>query len=141
LNGSIVVDGEGESTTHFGLPVTHQLIHPNHMLVMDEMGINMNQKEDGHVGSEKYLCEQGTTPKIAVSTTNHHCTIILIIAASGEAVCCVVIFKGDSQSPFADWCLGIDVTVVPEKDVRQTFFVECNTGAGKYRPGGPTCFF
>ncbi len=57
LNGNIVADGEGESTTHFGLPVTHQLIHPDHLLFMDEIWINTNQKGDGHVGGEKYLCE------------------------------------------------------------------------------------
>jgi len=77
-----------------------------------------------------------------LSTTDHHCTIIPIVAASGEAICCVVIFKGDSQSPFADWCLGIDIMVIPEKDQKgNIIFGECNIGAGKYRPSRPTCFF
>ena len=109
---------------------------------MDEMGINTNQKEDGHVGGELFLCEIGTRPKIAVSTMDHCCTIIPIVATSGEAVCCVVIFQGDSKSPMSDWCLGIDITMPPVKDENgEIIFDECNIGKGKYRPGGPTCKF
>jgi len=62
LNDNVATDREGESTTHFGLPITHQLSHPDNLLFIDEMGINTNQKEDGHDGGEKCLCEQGTTP-------------------------------------------------------------------------------
>jgi len=65
---------------------------------MDEMGINTNQKTDGHVGGKLFVCVCGTTPKIGISTTDHHCTIIPMVAASGEAVCCIVIFTGDSES-------------------------------------------
>jgi len=69
-------------------------------------------------------------------------SIIPIIAANGDAVCCVVIFKGDSYSLFADWCLGIDIMIVPEKDENGNIIVgECNIGTEKYRPSRPTCFF
>jgi len=118
------------------------LVHPDYLLFMDEMGINTNQKEDGHVGGEKYICKRGTMPKIAVSMTDHRCTIIPIVAASSEAVFCIVIFKGDSELMISNWCLGIDITVMPVTDDKgNIIFDECNIGNGKYRPGRPTCVF
>jgi len=142
LSGNIIVEADGEKPKHFGLPVTWWLIHPDYLLFMGEMGINTNQKEDGHVGNENFLCEKGTTLKFSVSMTDHHCTIILIVAASGEAVCCVMIVQSDSESPICDWCLGIDITVIPENDDNGNLtFGECNLVEEKYRPGGPTCSF
>jgi len=108
IHGNIV---DRDSNTVFGLPVEHILAHPDHLLFMDEMGLDTNQKKDGHVGGKKFVCEHGTRPKIGVSTTDHWFTIILIIAANGNTVCCVVIFTGESEFPPADWCIGQDIQV------------------------------
>jgi len=104
--GNIVPMGD---STAFGLPVWQCVIHPDHLIFMDEMGLNTNQKTDRHVGGECFVCAHGATPKIGISTTDHLCTIIPIVAASGEAVCCVVIFTGDSESLPVDWCIGRDI--------------------------------
>ena len=40
----------------FGLPCTHTLGHPNMCLVVDEVGSNISQKGDGHIGGTKYIC-------------------------------------------------------------------------------------
>jgi len=125
----------------YGLPVSQQLVHPDYLLFLDETGINTNQKNDGHVGGEKFLCVRGTTPKIGCSTSDHHCTVIPIVTASGKHVCYVVIFQGDGDSPPADWCLGCDIRVVPEKDGNHKIAFGGNHGTNKYFPGGPTCFF
>jgi len=110
-------------------------------LFLDETGINTNQKDDGHVGGEKFLCLRGTTPKIGCATSDHRCTVIPIVSASGEPVCCVVIFQADAANPPTDWCLGRDIRVVAEKDENETITLEPNLGPNKYFPGGPTCFF
>jgi len=68
--GNIVLDDDNNAAA-FGHPVSQKLIHPDHLLFMDEMGLNTNQKKDGHIGGELFLCAQGTTPKIGISTTDH----------------------------------------------------------------------
>jgi len=81
----------------YSLPVRHELIHPDWLLFMDKMGINTNQKEDGHNGGEKYVCPLGTTPKVACATNNHHATIIPFVSASSHTVICVIVFQGESN--------------------------------------------
>jgi len=125
----------------FGQLVSQKLIHPDHLLFMDEMGLNTNQKKDGHVGGELFLCARGTTPKIGVSTMDHRCTIIPIVAANGDAVCCIIIFMGESSSPLVVWCLGWDVTVVPLKDEAGNVLLEENLGENHYMASGPICHF
>ena len=147
LPSAVCMDSHGnvvdsQSSTAFGLPVEYSLAHPDHLLFLDEMGIDTNQKKDGHVGGEKFICEPGTRPKIGVSTTDHRCTVIPLVAANGDAVCCVVIFTGESDCPPVDWCMGRDITVDPECGPDgQVVFSEINQGPGKYFPGGPTCRF
>ena len=40
----------------YGCRCTHDLIHPDYFVVMDEVGGNINMKGDGHIGGEKYFC-------------------------------------------------------------------------------------
>ncbi len=40
----------------FGLPCTHTLKHPDMCLVVDEVGSNLSQKGDGHIGGTMYMC-------------------------------------------------------------------------------------
>jgi len=83
---------------------------------VDETGSNTNQKDDKHAGSQKFVCESGTTSKLAVATSDHCFTLIPIVAMNGDAICCCIIFQGDANSLPVDWCMGRDITIVPEKD-------------------------
>jgi len=138
--GKVVEKGDPSA---YGLPVMNELIHPDWLLFMDEMGINMNQKEDGHNGGEKYMCTPGTTPKIACATNEHRATIIPFVAASGHTVICAIIFQGESNNIPSSWILGRDISVTnPVRNDRGEIIQgEINAGKGKYFPGGPTCNF
>jgi len=52
--------------------VTHELIHSDWVVIIEEMGINIDQNEDSHNEDEKYVCPPGTMLKIACATNNHH---------------------------------------------------------------------
>ena len=41
---------------YFGLKCTHNIVHPEMCLVVDEAGANLSQKGDGHIGGQKYIC-------------------------------------------------------------------------------------
>ena len=45
----------------FGCKVTHNITHPDYVIVMDEVGGDTNQKGDGNIGGELMMCERGKT--------------------------------------------------------------------------------
>ena len=51
----------------FGCKVTHRFPYPMGF-VMDEVGGNTSQKEDGHIGGKLLVCAQGMAPQIKVNT-------------------------------------------------------------------------
>ena len=56
------VDGKVANTysEEFGLPCTHMINHSEMCLVVDEVGSELSQKGDGHVGGSLYAYERGT---------------------------------------------------------------------------------
>jgi len=131
--GKVVEKGDPSA---YGLPVMNELIHPDWLLFTDEMGINTNQKEDGHNGGEKYMCTPGTTPKIACATNEHRATIIPFVAASGHTVICAIIFQGESNNIPSSWILGRDITVTNPvcNDKGEIIQGEINAGKGNISP-------
>jgi len=81
----LIVDDINES---YGMAVTHELIHSDYLLFMDQTGSNTNQKDDKNVGGQKFVCESGMTPKLVMSTSSHHFILILIVVATEDAVGC-----------------------------------------------------
>ena len=47
----------------FGFPWTHKIDHPEMCLLVDEVGSDLSQKGDGHIGGAKYACEKGNVPQ------------------------------------------------------------------------------
>jgi len=84
---------EDNQTKRFGLKQIIKITQPKWILFANKSGFNMSQKKDGHVGGQRFVVEQGTTPKIMSSTTNYKFTLLSFTSASGEAVCCAIIFR------------------------------------------------
>ena len=104
------MDREGEIVGEehaFGCKVTHRIIHPEMVIVFDELGGNISQKGDGHVGGQLLLCEKGETPQIKVSTRDKHYTVLGLTSLTGHPVMCVIIFTG--KKPNALWETGLDL--------------------------------
>ena len=53
LSGTIIEIGDELA---YGLPCSQKLVHPDYLLFLDETGININKKNDGHVGGENFIC-------------------------------------------------------------------------------------
>ena len=53
-------------------------------LVIDEVGADMSQKGDRHVGGTFYACEKGTYAQNKVQHTVKHFTLLGFAALSGE---------------------------------------------------------
>ena len=107
----------------FGCKVTHNILRPDMILVMDEVGSDTSQKGDGSIGGEKLVCEKGTTPKENCSTKSKHWTLIGLTALDGTPVMCIVIFKGVEESTIH--ATGMDLFVEVEgNESEQDFFVK-----------------
>ena len=123
----------------FGCKVTHELLHPEMCLVMDEVGGNTSQKGDGSNGGELHICSVGMTPQQKACTKEKHFTLLGITALNGDPVMCVIIFAGKRENKLYE--CGMDVFAEQIGEVGDEDFFEKNSGKGKLYPGGPTCTF
>lgn len=60
-----------EEEEAFGCKVLHDIVHHEHVLVLDEVGSNTNQKGGGNVGGELIMCKQGKTSQRKINTQDN----------------------------------------------------------------------
>ena len=130
---------EVEEKDAFGCKVTHDILHPDYIICMDEVGGNTSQKGDGHIGGELMLCETGTSPQRKINTKDKHYTVLGLTTLSGKAVMCCVIFAGVNENPLCETGFDWEAEIIGK--TTDTDFVKKNTGKGKLFPGGPVCDF
>ena len=105
------------------------------MLFGDEVGTNISQKDNGHVGGQLFVTGKNTRANIKSSHADGRFTLIGLTAASGDVVMCIIIFAGEELS--FEQRMGHDIRVDYDNDKNITF----NSGAGKSFHGSPTCHF
>ena len=62
-------------------------------LVVDEVGSNLSQKGDVHIGGQMYMCERGAILQVKVQHKEKHFTLLGFTSLSGRPVLCLVIIK------------------------------------------------
>ena len=122
-----------------GCKVFYKLVRPDMCLCGDEVGGNLSMKGDGHIGGKKLLTARGKVPQKRASTRNRKFTLIGLTAFTGEPVMCILIIEG--KNPKGNIEAGIDISVTPVGDNKNTNFIFNNSGPGKYYPGGPECTY
>ena len=122
-----------------GFKVTHDIRHPDYFLVAYELGGNIRQKGDGHIGGTRLLCEKRSAPKKVSSNQDKHFALLTFTALNGEPIACVVTLSGVNQNPHVE--LGADFTKQHIGDADDPCFFENNFGEEKVLPGRPTCAF
>jgi hypothetical protein len=120
----------------FGLKSAYELIHPEWLVFVDEVGSNTSQAKDGAVGGQTYLCTRDGRPQQRAATKDCHFTVLGFTAANGEPIMCAIIFAAKSMKQ--EWTLGFDPFVEWIGDESE---IEKNIGFGKAMPGGPECMF
>ena len=123
----------------YGCKVFHRLVRPDMCICGDEVGGNLSMKGDGHVVGQKLLTGVGKIPQEKSSTRNRRFTMIGLTAFTGEPVMCILILEG--KNPKGNIEAGIDISVSPVGDNKDSNFILSNSGPGKYFPGGPECLF
>ncbi len=118
-----------------GCKVEVDIEHPEWILFGDEVGTDINQKDDGHIGGTKYCVGHGTKANIKSSTNGGRFTLIGLTAASGDAVMCIIIFAAEELTYGQQMGHNIQANFEEERSVRE------NSGPGKSFPGAPSCQF
>ena len=127
------------SLDHKQLKTRYHLTHPQMCLVVDEVGSNILQRGDGHIGGQKYVCEIGTVPQNKVSHNDRHFTVLGFTALDGSPVLCVIIIAGVKQMYEVETGLDMDAAIAGNEN--DSDFFEKNRGKGKLYPMGPECIF
>jgi hypothetical protein len=112
-----------------------ELIHPDHLIFIDEVGSNTLQAKDGQVGGQTYLCSVDGRPQNRAATKDAHFTVLGFTAANGELLLCAIIFAAKSMK--REWVTGFDPFA---EWIGNEGNFEQNCGDKPY-PFGPTCFF
>ena len=118
-----------------GEMVEYKVTYPEYILFADEVGNNTCQKDDGHVGGQKFLVKRGSQPRQGSSTSDVHWTTMGFTSGSGKPVMCAIIIAAETLS--VEDRLGIDIFAECDEDILS----DANYGPGKYFPGGPRCTF
>jgi hypothetical protein len=95
-----------EEEKAFRMKSKYELIHPDWLLFVDEVGSNTSQSKDERVGGQTYLCSIDGRPQLHASTKDAHFTVLGFTAANGEPVVSAIIFAAKSMHD--DWRTGFD---------------------------------
>ena len=106
-------------------------------LVVDKVGANLDQKDDGRIGGQKFMCEVGAVPQLKVSAKDSHLTLLGFMNLKGEPVICLLILADVGQK--FEVKSGINMTAPTFGDVKDNDFLENGCGKGKMFPIGPDC--
>jgi len=113
-----------------------ELIHPGHLIFVDEVGSNTSQAKDGQIRGQTYLCSVDVRPQNWATTKDANFTVLGFTAANGELLLCAIIFAAKSMK--REWVTGFDPFA--ERIENEENFEE-NCGEDRPYPFGPTCVF
>jgi hypothetical protein len=144
----VMYNNMGEITTEksemVGRPTKYKLIHPDHILFVDETGCNTNMKQDGHVGGELFVLPMDYMDcGVSGVVTDMHFSVLCFTSGTGHPVLCSIILKSNkeiSEIPM-NWKLGIDIRRDLTRNTNNVEFVRANIGEGTSLPGGQRCTY
>jgi hypothetical protein len=138
--GGQIVDEEEA----FGSVTEYVLTHPHMIVYVDEIGLNTNQKMDGHNGGELFAAGVDQQEISALgSVVDNHFTVLVFTAGIGKPIMVAVILKLEqprSKIP-ASWRLGLDYLKIKGCDRCNLDDLELLQENKEAMCGGPTCTF
>ena len=105
----------------FGCKVTHNILHPDMCLVMDEVGGKTNQKGDGNAGVQFQPCERGMMSQEKINTNDKHYTLLGLTALTGKTVMCIMIFSGIHPNEMVETGLDLMIETI-SNEIDDEFF-------------------
>ena len=107
------------------------------VLLGDEVGVNIDMIDYGHIGGDKLLCKKGCITRIKQQQKWNISQLLGLQNLPIKPICCIVFIEGKQQ--LFDFRAGIDLStekVGDESDGEEYFGM--NVGSGKYHTVGIT---
>jgi len=83
-----IVKSEEEA---FGRKAEYELICPDKVIFVDEVGCNTSQKNDGNISGEKFLVCADSQAQIRLAFKDCHFTVLGFMAATVEPMLCAIV--------------------------------------------------
>ncbi len=98
-------DGVAVEEEHlaFGRKTKYQMIRPNYLVFVDEVGDNTSQKDDGNIAGTKYVVGRKNRALMRAAHNDCHFTTLGFSLADGRPILCVIIVacsEIDAKNPF-----------------------------------------
>ena len=109
-------------------------------IVADEVGGNILQVGDGHVGGQMFITEAGedNEAQVKVSVKDKHFTTLGLTLFTGEALMRVIVFSGTQQQAMVE--IGIDNEALVSGKLNDynhvVDYIQANTGTWRTAPLG-----
>jgi hypothetical protein len=128
----------------------YSLLHPEYLVMVDEVGENISQKGDGNAGGQKYMVVIDMLAQVRNSFKDNHFTVLGFTAANGLPTMCAIVIAASKlkvtditgykplSSDGQDIC-GEAMKVLEEEIPAMKG--EHSNGADHMFPFGPTCTF
>jgi hypothetical protein len=122
----------------FGRKTKYQMIQPNYLVFVDEVGDNTSQKDDGNIAGTKYIVGRKNRALMRAAQNDYHFTMLGFSLANGRPILCVIIvacieIDAKIRMGLQPWCEVESEGAVIEN-------LEANShGTEKYFHFGPTC--
>ena len=127
-----------------GMKVTIDIKRPDLGIVFDEVGCNLSQQNDHHVGGAKYVTTPGDHAYQSSCNKDSHFTCLGLTTLEGEPLLCVVIMSGKKRDLTVETGLDWKHLSNPEGNIdneEDFVFFKNNYGDANLFPTGPTCTF
>jgi hypothetical protein len=75
----------------YGRNTQYSLLHPEYLVMVDEVGENISQKGDGNAGGKKFMNASDMRAQVRNSFKDYHFTVLGLTAANGHPTICAII--------------------------------------------------
>jgi hypothetical protein len=134
----------------YGPKTQYSLLHPEYLVMVDEVGENISQKGDGNAGGQKFMVTSDMRAQVRIFFKDNHFTVLGFTAVNGYPTMCAIIMDA-SKLKVADVTglnpLSEDAQNVCGEEMKSlqeeinTMKDEHSNGAYRMFPFGPTCTF
>jgi hypothetical protein len=124
-----------------GCKVQTNLIRPDLCIVMDEVGANTSQINDGHVGGTRYVVGKDKEARQLSTKKDKRFTCLGLTTLDGNPLMCVVIIEGKQRNLLVESGIDLEAIEINNENESQHDHYLNNLGHGKKYPTGPSCTY
>jgi hypothetical protein len=81
----------GTQAEAYGRKTQYSLLHPEYLVMVDEVGEDISQQGYGNAGGQKFMAANDMRAQVRNSCKDNHFTILGFTAANGQPTMCAIV--------------------------------------------------